>query len=248
MPASASTATTREARRLRATRNRRAVDPRDAARAREGRRGRRPHRVGSRTCRRSLTAVDAVARFRARLRRRRRHDGAGRPSHRYGVEWANYYTPRPWLIFDADVSCRTRTSRTSTRSANHIPGAVGTVVSAGATVDSLHNIFGSLRLAVFRSPPADRRRLGPVEGHEPRQSRRRVQALEERALALDVFNLFDARTATSTTTTPHGCRANRSAASTTSTSIRRCRARRACIWWSASNPKNALQIECSADL
>ena len=29
---------------------------------------------------------------------------AGRPSRRYGVEWANYYTPQPWLIVDGDVS------------------------------------------------------------------------------------------------------------------------------------------------
>jgi len=29
---------------------------------------------------------------------------AGRSSHRYGVEWTNYYAPRRWLTFDADVS------------------------------------------------------------------------------------------------------------------------------------------------
>ena len=29
---------------------------------------------------------------------------AGRPSHRYGIEFANYYSPRPWLIFDGDLS------------------------------------------------------------------------------------------------------------------------------------------------
>ena len=29
---------------------------------------------------------------------------AGRPSRRYGIEWANYYTPTDWLTFDADFS------------------------------------------------------------------------------------------------------------------------------------------------
>ena len=29
---------------------------------------------------------------------------AGRPSHRYGVEWANYYAPRPWLMLDFDLA------------------------------------------------------------------------------------------------------------------------------------------------
>ena len=42
---------------------------------------------------------------------------AGRPSHRYGVEWANYYAPRPWLTLDADVASPARTSRTTTRRA-----------------------------------------------------------------------------------------------------------------------------------
>ena len=29
---------------------------------------------------------------------------AGRPSRRQGIEWTNYYSPRPWLMFDADVA------------------------------------------------------------------------------------------------------------------------------------------------
>ena len=29
---------------------------------------------------------------------------ASRPSARYGVEWTNYYSPRPWLVFDFDAS------------------------------------------------------------------------------------------------------------------------------------------------
>ena len=29
---------------------------------------------------------------------------ASRPSRRYGIEWANYYAPRPWLTLDGDVS------------------------------------------------------------------------------------------------------------------------------------------------
>ncbi len=29
---------------------------------------------------------------------------AGRPSHRQGVEWSNYWTPRDWLTLDADIA------------------------------------------------------------------------------------------------------------------------------------------------
>jgi hypothetical protein len=38
---------------------------------------------------------------------------AGRPSHRAGIELANYYRPRRWLTLDGDVCCRTRGSPTS---------------------------------------------------------------------------------------------------------------------------------------
>ena len=47
---------------------------------------------------------------------------AGRPSHRYGVEWANYYSPRPWLHpRRRRVACRARTSPTTTRRATTCP-------------------------------------------------------------------------------------------------------------------------------
>ena len=46
---------------------------------------------------------------------------AGRPSRRYGVEWANYYSPRPWLMFDGDVCGRARVSQTSIRVATAFP-------------------------------------------------------------------------------------------------------------------------------
>ena len=40
---------------------------------------------------------------------------ASRPSRRYGVEWANYYSPTDWLTFDADISysflCLTNTAK-----------------------------------------------------------------------------------------------------------------------------------------
>jgi len=78
---------------------------------------------------------------------------AGRPSRRYGVEWANYYTPRPWLIFDADLSWSQAHFTDEDPAGDHIPGSIETAFSAGVTVDSLHNVFGSIRSRVFGPRP-----------------------------------------------------------------------------------------------
>ncbi|WP_374090073.1 TonB-dependent receptor domain-containing protein [Methylomicrobium lacus] len=81
---------------------------------------------------------------------------AGRPSRRYGVEFANYYTPTDWLTFDADFSfskARFRNNEINAGSGlpvgKHIPGSVETVIAAGATVHDLRGFFGGLRLRYF---------------------------------------------------------------------------------------------------
>jgi len=118
---------------------------------------------------------------------------AGRPSHRYGVEWTNYYTPQPWLIFDADLSVSHGRFTDDDPAGDRIPGAVETVVSAGATVDSLRQVFGSLRWRYFGPRPL-------VEDNSVRSVATSLANLEvgykltpSIRLALDVFNLFDAK-------------------------------------------------------
>src|SRR5262249_18019473 len=74
---------------------------------------------------------------------------ASRPSHRYGVEVANYYAPRPWMTLDADVAWSSAHFTDFDPVGRDIPGSVATVVSAGVTVDSRHNLFGSVRLRYF---------------------------------------------------------------------------------------------------
>jgi hydrogenase/urease accessory protein HupE len=79
------------------------------------------------------------------------------PSNRYGVEWANYYTPVPHLTFDFDLA-ESIARFTSTDSDDATPGslggtrvpeAVGAVVSAGVTLYDLRGFSGSLRLRYF---------------------------------------------------------------------------------------------------
>ncbi|HUI25842.1 MAG TPA: TonB-dependent receptor [Candidatus Kryptonia bacterium] len=79
------------------------------------------------------------------------------PSERYGVEWANYYTPTEHLAFDLDLADSTArfTSTDPDDAAPNSPGgkrvpeAVGLVIASGA---SLHDWYGwstNLRLRYF---------------------------------------------------------------------------------------------------
>lgn len=74
---------------------------------------------------------------------------ASRPSRRYGVEFANYYTPTEWLTFDADISLSHARFRNDDPAGNHIPGAIASVVAAGVTVHDLSGFFGGLRARYF---------------------------------------------------------------------------------------------------
>jgi hypothetical protein len=116
-----------------------------------------------------------------------------RPSHRYGFEWANYYAPRPWLILDGDVSWSSAHFRDLDPVGDRIPGSVATVVSGGATLDSLHNVYGSIRLRYF----------GPRALSEDDAVRSKATSLinleagyklaRNIKIGIDLFNLLDAK-------------------------------------------------------
>ena len=117
---------------------------------------------------------------------------ASRPSHRYGIEFANYYSPRRWLIFDGDVSWSSAHFTDFDPVGDDIPGSVETVVSAGVTVDSLRNFIGSARLRYFGPRPL-------IEDNSVRSSATSLVNLEggykfskNVKVVVDVFNLFNA--------------------------------------------------------
>lgn len=117
---------------------------------------------------------------------------AGRPSARTGIEFANYYSPRTWLIFDGDVSWSRSRFSDDSPAGNYVPEAVGTVLSAGATVEHVHKLFGSVRWRYFgprtlienNSVRSDATSLANVQGG--------YQLARNVRVALDVFNLFNA--------------------------------------------------------
>ncbi|HEY7290071.1 MAG TPA: TonB-dependent receptor [Vicinamibacterales bacterium] len=116
----------------------------------------------------------------------------GRPSARRGFEWTNYYSPIRWLTFDADVSWSRARFTDFNPVGNYVPEAVGTVVSAGATLDSYRKCFGSVRWRYF-GPRAlvedDSVRSAPTSLVNLQAGYRIAPKIK---MALDVFNLFDA--------------------------------------------------------
>ncbi len=79
------------------------------------------------------------------------------PSNRYGVEFANYYTPLEHLAFDLDVA-NSRARFTSidgddaapgSPGGNRVPEAVGLVISSGITLHDIKGFSASLRLRNF---------------------------------------------------------------------------------------------------
>ena len=79
------------------------------------------------------------------------------PSDRYGVEWANYYTPLQHLAFDFDFADSKALFTTTdpddaapnSAGGRYVPEAVGVVVSSGVTVQNYKGFWGSVRLRAF---------------------------------------------------------------------------------------------------
>jgi len=79
------------------------------------------------------------------------------PSNRYGIEWANYYTPLEHLSFDFDMAnSRARFTTIDDGDAapnspggKRVPEAVGLVISSGITLHDYKRFSASLRLRNF---------------------------------------------------------------------------------------------------
>jgi hypothetical protein len=79
------------------------------------------------------------------------------PSNRYGVEWANYYTPLKHWAFDFDLADSTALFTTidtndaapGSPAGRRVPEAVGWVIASGITLHDVKRFWGSLRLRYF---------------------------------------------------------------------------------------------------
>ncbi len=79
------------------------------------------------------------------------------PSDRYGIEWANYYTPVEHLTFDFDLadsiarftSVDGDDAAPGSNGGTRVPEAVGLVIASGITLHDVNGFSASLRLRYF---------------------------------------------------------------------------------------------------
>ncbi len=114
-----------------------------------------------------------------------------RASRRIGVEWANTWSPYPWMTVDADLAYSRARFTQDDPAGDYIPGAIEGVASAGVSVNNLSGFFGSVRMRYF----------GPralIEDDSVRSKASTLvnlkvgwQAAHWARLTLDVYNLFN---------------------------------------------------------
>ncbi len=119
---------------------------------------------------------------------------AGRPSRRYGVEWNNRWRPLPWLFADLDVAWNRARFEGDAPEGNHIPGAPGTIISAGIAADGYKGWSGAMFVRYIGAYPL-------IEDDSVRSNSSTVvdaqvgyEIFRNTKLRLDVFNLFNAKT------------------------------------------------------
>jgi outer membrane receptor protein involved in Fe transport len=113
----------------------------------------------------------------------------GPGSNRYGVEFANYYSPKPWLVFDGDLSW----SHARFATGEYVPEAVGVVVSGGGSVDNFHRAFASLRVRYFGPRTLTEDNLVRSDSTTLLNVETGYALVKRVRVNLDVFNLLDAK-------------------------------------------------------
>lgn len=117
------------------------------------------------------------------------------PSRRMGIEWANYWTPTPWFILDADVAIsRARYKDPSSSGGAYVPEAIEQTVSIGAAITEYEDYFGGLRLRYFGSRALiedNTVRSKPSTLVNLKAGRHLTKNID---VSLDIYNLFDRKT------------------------------------------------------
>jgi outer membrane receptor protein involved in Fe transport len=116
---------------------------------------------------------------------------ASRPSHREGIEFANYWRPTQGIIVDADVAISRARFRGDDEAGNRIPGAIEKTASAGVTFDDIGPWFGGVRMRYFGPRPL-------IEDNSVRSQQSTLFNLKAGyklnknvRMSFDVLNVFD---------------------------------------------------------
>jgi len=117
---------------------------------------------------------------------------AGRPSRRFGLEWTSSARLAPWLTVDGDLSLSRARFVDHDLAGSEIPGALGRVMSAGATVEPRAGIVGSLRVRHFGPRPLVEDDSVRSPGTTLWNGEVGYRFSRRTRVVLEVFNLFDA--------------------------------------------------------
>jgi len=117
---------------------------------------------------------------------------AGRPSRRFGLEWTSSARLAPWLTVDGDLSLSRARFVDHDLAGSEIPGALGRVMSAGATVEPRAGIVGSLRVRHFGPRPLVEDESVRSPGTTLWNGEVGYRFSRRTRVVLEVFNLFDA--------------------------------------------------------
>lgn len=113
---------------------------------------------------------------------------AGPATRRYGVEWATYWRPLEWLVFDNELTL-SKGELINVGSDDEIPGAVPITLNTGFTVGKPEGLFGSLRSRYFSPRPLIED--GSVESRQSWQVNGRIgYRKSDWEVALDCLNLL----------------------------------------------------------
>jgi hypothetical protein len=116
---------------------------------------------------------------------------AGRPSHRAGLELANYFSLKPWLTLDADLAFSTARFTDFDPSGRYIPGSAGTIVSLGGAVPTERRIFGGLRWRYFGPRPLIEDNSVRSKSTSLVNGNLGVRVVKDMRLSVDLFNLLN---------------------------------------------------------
>ena len=117
------------------------------------------------------------------------------PARRMGIEWANYWTPKPWFILDADFALSQARYKNPAQSGGaYVPEAMEQTASIGVTVTGYKKYFGGMRLRYFGSRALiedNSVRSQPSTLVNLKAGRHLTKQID---LSFDVLNLFNTQT------------------------------------------------------
>jgi outer membrane receptor protein involved in Fe transport len=116
-----------------------------------------------------------------------------RPSRRQGLEWSTRWHPLRWLLFDLDLAFSKARFTEPLPAGQHIPGAIESAVSAGATVHELGPWSGAIFLRYFGPRPLKEDNSIRSTGATILNAQASWRFGRNLRLELEVLNLLDAK-------------------------------------------------------